>query len=207
MFVYPGGTVLDPHRAGYSFSQNFLSDLGMTVTHSGQSNAFGAGLFMASFGLMALAVFACAVGFVRIHSSAPRARFFARAGGIGALLVGGGLIGAALSPANVATSLHMSFATMASAAAPASVLLFGVASARDRRFPLGVSVAWYVLAGAASAWFAMRWGPPVTTSGTLTFYATVQKAVAITVVGAVIYQTHRGGAVAVGVSSSVGDAG
>ena len=53
MFLYPGGTLRDSHTIGYSFSQNFLSDLGMTVTHGTQSNRLGARIFTASFGLLA----------------------------------------------------------------------------------------------------------------------------------------------------------
>lgn len=41
MFLYPGGTGLDASTAGYSLWQNFLSDLGMTVAHNGQTNGVG----------------------------------------------------------------------------------------------------------------------------------------------------------------------
>ena len=45
---YPGGTPLDRATAGYSFAANFLSDLGMTVAHNGESNRRGGMLFVAS---------------------------------------------------------------------------------------------------------------------------------------------------------------
>src|SRR5215212_9606112 len=106
MVVYPGGTLLDPHVTRYSFFQNFLSDLGMTVTHGGLSNRPGAALFIASFGLLAVSCVACALGFVRFHASSSRARPFAYAGGVGILLVGLGLAGTAMSPANVFPALH-----------------------------------------------------------------------------------------------------
>src|SRR6266487_2457768 len=38
MLLYPGGTMTDPHRHGYAFFSNFLSDLGRTSTPSGQDN-------------------------------------------------------------------------------------------------------------------------------------------------------------------------
>ena len=54
MVVYPGGPLLDPSVTGYSFVQNFVSDLAMTVTHGSQSNHLGAGLFVAGFALSAI---------------------------------------------------------------------------------------------------------------------------------------------------------
>ena len=161
--LYPGGTRRDVRTTGYSFSQNFLSDLGMTVTHGGQSNRVGAGVFTASFGLLALSIVGCALAFMRIHSTAPRARSLAAAAAIAVLVVGAGLLGAAVSPADVSPTVHMRSAALASATAPLALLLFAAASARDGRLPRGVSVAWVVLAFTVAAWFAMRWGPGVST--------------------------------------------
>ena len=191
MFLYPGGTLRDSHTTGYSFSQNFLSDLGMTVTHGGQSNRLGARIFTASFGLLALSLVGCAVGFMRFHATAPRARSLATAGAIGVLIVGAGLLGAAVSPADVSPAVHMRSAALASATAPLALLLFAAASARDRRLPRGVSVAWVVLAVTVAAWFAMRWGPGVDSSVGLTIQATVQKGVALVVVIGLAYQTYQ----------------
>jgi hypothetical membrane protein len=81
MVVYPGGTLLDPRVPHYSFFQNFLSDLGMARTRGALSNRLGAALFVASFGLLAVACVACALGFVRFHACSSRARPFAYAGG------------------------------------------------------------------------------------------------------------------------------
>ena len=142
----PGGTRRDVRTTGYSFSQNFLSDLGMTVTHGGQSNRVGAGVFTASFGLLALSIVGCALAFMRIHSTAPRARSLAAAAAIAVLVVGAGLLGAAVSPADVSPTVHMRSAALASATAPLALLLFAAASARDGRLPRGVSVAWVVRA-------------------------------------------------------------
>ena len=44
MARYPGGTPLDHTTERYSFSRNFLSDLGMTVAYDGRANLLGAAL-------------------------------------------------------------------------------------------------------------------------------------------------------------------
>ena len=196
--LYPGGTRRDVRTTGYSFSQNFLSDLGMTVTHAGQSNRVGAGVFTASFGLLALSIVGCALAFMRIHSTAPRARSLAAAAAIAVLVVGAGLLGAAVSPADVSPTVHMRSAALASATAPLALLLFAAASARDGRLPRGVSVAWVVLAFTVAAWFAMRWGPGVSTDLGLTIQATVQKCVAVVIVVGLVYQTYHAKAAGAG---------
>ncbi len=197
---YPGGTVRDPTTSGYSFSANFISDLGMTVAHGGKANAAGAALFALGFAMLALALVCCAVGFVRLHSLSVRGRATALAGASGVGLAGVCLLAAGLSPANVAAPLHMWSAAVASAIAPPSLVPLAVGAARHGRFPRGVSIAWLLLAAAVGGWFAMRWGPAVTSQAGLTFQASVQKLVALVVVGVVTYQTYRGGAAAATIS-------
>jgi hypothetical protein len=191
MAVYPGGTILDPGRAGYSLSRNFLSDLGMTVTHGGHQNSIGAVLFAASFGLVSLALVGCALRFLRLHASMPEARWFARAGTITGSVVVVCLLGTAVTPADLSAPLHMLFARTATAIAPLVVLLFAVAAHRDHRVSRGVVVAWSVLAVTMVVWFAMRWGPSVQTPAGLAVQALTQKAVAVVVVAVLTYQTTR----------------
>src|SRR3954467_11398630 len=99
--LYPGGTHRDSRTSGYSFSQNFLSDLGMTVTPGGHPNSVGARVFTASFALLALSIAGCALGFVRFHPPAPRALFLAAAAVIGVRAASAGLLGTAVAPADV----------------------------------------------------------------------------------------------------------
>ena len=135
---------------------------------------------------------------MRIHSTAPRARSLATAAAIAVLVVGAGLLGAAVSPADVSPTVHMRSAALASATAPLALLLFAAASARDGRLPRGVSVAWVVLAFTVAAWFAMRWGPGVNTDLGLTIQATVQKCVAAVIVVGLVYQTYHAKAAGAG---------
>ena len=191
MLVYPGGTVRDPTTRGYRLFQNFMSDLGMTVAHGGRPNDLGAYLFVGSLGLLALALVGCAVGFVMLHSSSPRQRHLVRAAGAAAALVGAGLLGAALTPADVSLALHLRFSSVAIGTAPVPLLLFALASARDDRFPKGVPAAWLALALLVGVLFAMRWGPGIATDRGLMIQVTVQKVVAVAVVAIVTYQTYQ----------------
>ena len=54
MVCYPGGNLNNPEQIGYFFSYNFFSDLGMTISHSDESNIISCILFNSSL---------CIVGF------------------------------------------------------------------------------------------------------------------------------------------------
>ena len=60
MYYYPGGNIHDPLQTGYSFTHNFLSDLGGMNARSGESNIVSSYIFnacMISFLLGAIAFF------------------------------------------------------------------------------------------------------------------------------------------------------
>ena len=47
MYYYPGGNIHDPLQTGYSFTHNFLSDLGGMNARSGESNIVSSYIFNA----------------------------------------------------------------------------------------------------------------------------------------------------------------
>ena len=81
MFFYPGGNIHDPLQEGYSFSHNFLSDLGGYKSHSGLPNLtsflifnFSMTLFIligVSFLFMIQAVNRCANRITQILKTEP----------------------------------------------------------------------------------------------------------------------------------------
>ena len=48
MYFYPGGNMNNPNQIGYYFSYNFFSDLGATMSHSGENNLVSCFLFNSS---------------------------------------------------------------------------------------------------------------------------------------------------------------
>ena len=71
---YPGGTLLTPSSPGYSFTHNFLSDLGMTVAYNGRPNMIGAALFALSLLTLVVVFGRSAFGFIRHYRAVPSAR-------------------------------------------------------------------------------------------------------------------------------------
>jgi len=54
MLFYRGGTQIDPNTSGYMFFNNFVSDLGLTISHSGELNTISFFLFFISVSFIGL---------------------------------------------------------------------------------------------------------------------------------------------------------
>ena len=111
MQVYPGGTDKDPNTVGYIFSENYISDLGRTVTTSGASNLLSFSFFILAFAIMACAFFLYFYGTYSFYK-----KKYALTGNMYKLGTFFGMcsslcfIGVALTPANVNLKDHIMFA-------------------------------------------------------------------------------------------------
>ncbi len=106
MLLYPGGTMTDPHRHGYAFFSNFLSDLGRTSTPSGQDNLASRLLFMIALIMGALGITLYFAAFTQFFPVPGTARWLSRLGAVCALVTGLCFIGVAIVPLNRFGQLH-----------------------------------------------------------------------------------------------------
>ncbi|MHA2327684.1 MAG: hypothetical protein ACXACR_04120 [Candidatus Hodarchaeales archaeon] len=106
MIFYAGGTRIDPTTQGYGFFTNFFSDLGRTVTYSGQLNYLSAFLFItAVIGLgMTFFVFFSFIPefFNRTEEERKISKIVSQMGRISAIA----FIGVAFTPANLVGIIH-----------------------------------------------------------------------------------------------------
>jgi hypothetical membrane protein len=106
---YPGGNIHDPSQLGYSFTHNFLSDLGGYTARSGEQN------FLSSF-FFNMAVFlfsAVGVGFLfvpQLFTSDPLGYRLAIMGSLFFVLGMAFFAGVGLTPYDLYTDLHIFFA-------------------------------------------------------------------------------------------------
>jgi len=110
MLSYPGGTFLDGATVGYSFTRNFLSDLGRTLSYPGEVNFLAAQLFNMALILSGL-VFANFYLHVRKIFIEDNQRTLALIGSFFGVLGGFSLAGVGLTPADLYLDLHMICAT------------------------------------------------------------------------------------------------
>ena len=179
---YPGGTVRDESTRVYSFTHNFLSDLGSTVAFNGQPNVAGAVLFGLSILIMVLVLAGSIVVAVRLLSATPRARPFARLAAVASVLVCAGFLGVALTPADRAWSLHIAFSRLAFWSFPVTTALLSIATARDARFRPRATVGWVTLTIVLAGLIAMaRLGPTADTEHGLVTRVITQKIMAVSV--------------------------
>jgi hypothetical membrane protein len=106
MLLYPGSTYRDNLTTGYSFTENFLSDLGRTLTFSGEINFISAQLFNMSL-ILAGAVFTLFYLHVRKVFNKENLRTLAFIGSFFGILGGLSLVGIGLTPADLYLDLHI----------------------------------------------------------------------------------------------------
>ena len=110
MLSYPGSTYLDDLSLGYSFSSNFLSDLGRTMSFSGELNFLSAQLFNMSL-ILAGGVFALFYLNVWKVFSDSSHWMLAIGGSLFGVLGALSLVGVGLTPADLYLDFHIIFAT------------------------------------------------------------------------------------------------
>jgi len=112
MLFYPGGTQIDPSTIGYSFFLNYFSDLGNTITYSGESNLPSLILFSIS-----LTIFSLSYSFFFIISWQKRERksdkFLYTLGFIFTIISTISFIGVVFTPSNIYPTEHNLFAASA----------------------------------------------------------------------------------------------
>ena len=106
MLLYPGSTYRDNLTTGYSFTENFLSDLGRTLTFSGELNFLSSQLFNMSL-ILAGAVFTLFYLHVRKVFNLEKQRTLAFIGSFFGILGGLSLLGVGLTPADLYLDIHI----------------------------------------------------------------------------------------------------
>jgi hypothetical membrane protein len=201
-FLYPGGNIADNSALGYSFSRNFLSDLGGTVAINGQSHRPGATIFAGALIISVVVLAGLFAGTVRVLSSEPRARLFARLAAVFGALTCAGYIGVALAPIDRANRLHMLATMVASRSFPFAAAVLAVGTNRDRRFRSRATSGWVALACVLAAFIAIGHLPPGSDSTRdLIIQVLTQKAMAAGVLVALWIASREGEFVSTQMSS------
>lgn len=192
MMLYPGGTFLDESTHGYSFTHNFLSDLGGSVAFNYQGNMVGAVLFGSAMLLGVFALGACIVASVRVLSAIAPARPFARLAAAAAVLVCGGYLVVAVTPQDRAMGLHQAFSLTAVHAFPVLTMLLAAATMRDDRLRRRATVGWVVLSLVLAGFLAVgHFGPGVESEHGLTVQVLAQKLMASAAILVLWLESHE----------------
>jgi len=135
MLTYAGGSVNDHSAPGYSFTHNFLSNLGMLTALSGKPNWVSAVLFFVALGTAGACLVVFFVLFRRFFQSNSLQRILAWVGSLLGVLSGACFVGIAFTPADIARPAHTQFVLWAFRLFPLAVLFYLPVMFIDRRYP------------------------------------------------------------------------
>lgn len=176
MFIYPGGTKFDPGAAGYSFFNNFFSELGFTVTRGGIVNPIAAPLFFIALTSAGLGLAFYFVISLQFFWHTRLLRILSILGSIAGIVSGLAYVGIAFTPANLLPDPHRDFVLLAFRAFLPAVLFYLVAIFIHRDYPNRYAVVYLIFAGLLAAYIMLiTRGPDVDTAQGLMIQATGQK--------------------------------
>ena len=135
MVFYPGGTLADKTTSGYSFFQNFFSDLGRTESYAGRPSPIPAVMFFLALTSAGNGLVFFFAAFPWFFVRTPSGRIFSLAGSLLGVLAGLCFIGVAFAPADLALEVHKQFVLWAFRLFPAAVFLYALAILRDPDYP------------------------------------------------------------------------
>jgi len=191
MIVYPGGTIHDESAVRYSLSNNFFSDLGLYTAYNGEPNYLSMSLFIISLTLVGIT-------FIFYYLTLPQlyqedsvnfklsilGTLFAFGGSIG-------LIGTALTPADLELDMHVFFANGIFQCFMITALCYTIVISRsnifEKKYAWGYGIFFILIALYVGV---LEWAPPPRSSQpALVFQVITQKLIVLTFCLAIVYQT------------------
>ena len=178
MALYPGGTSIDENAEGYSFFENFYSDLGMAQTYGGEPNTLSLLLFASVNALNGIALVFFSVIMPSYFTATRLERFSSRVGSICGVLAGVSSVGAVI-PWDLYLSAHLAFTFSTAALFLLAFVFYSVAMLKNRRYPNVYAAVFAVYLVISSAYFGLTFSsrPDTGTREGLVIVATGQKIV------------------------------
>lgn len=191
MFTYAGGTADNPQNAGYSFFTNFFSDLGRTISYSGQANTISYYLFTFALTFAGLALGIFFIAFTQFFSTPLWARGVSILGSLFGIGAGICFIGVAFTPANLARAAHGQFVLWAFGLFPLAALCYIPVILKHEIHPNRYAYSFIVFAALLVIYFLfIYFGPDSDTPNGLAIQATGQKIIVYSSILSIWYQCH-----------------
>ncbi len=178
MLAYPGGSIAGSPSESYSFFSNFFSELGMTVTRSGESNTVSMVLFVTA---LTLAGFGLIVFFVAMPQFFRQKRIIHALSWLGSafgVVSGASYIGVAFTPADLLREPHTDFVLTAFRSFLVVVAFYALVIFLSPGYPNRYAAVYlaFALLLAGYIWLLTQ-GPGLDTERGLVIQATGQKAI------------------------------
>lgn len=179
MWLYPGGTAVDPTTAGYDFFRNFFSDLGLQHSHSGVYQPLTAGLFFVALSTAGVALILFSVAFRAFFLASALGRWLGYGAIFSGVVSGLGYLLVALTPADLRPEGHMFGVYVAFLAFPLSAAAYALNIYRQPRFPNRYGHILLAFTALLLIYLGfLFWGPGLDSPTGLIIQATAQKVIA-----------------------------
>lgn len=193
MLFYSGGTYFDINNKGYSITRNFFSDLGRSISFSGESNWVSFFFFNSCVVFAGIVFLVFYLNFYKLFMKDKLNINLALAGTCFGILGSLCLIGVGLTPADLIYEPHNTFATWTFRLFFPCTLFYSIALFRSPHLRNSMAagyLAWSLLV--ITYVLVSELGPPSTESqAALLFQVVAQKLIVLTYIINIFYQTYH----------------
>jgi hypothetical protein len=176
MLLYPGGTLIDQDARGYSFLENFFSDLGMAHTYAGKAKVVSLVLFASALALIGIAFVLFFAMMPSTFTETRLERVSSRLGSVGGVLAGVSCMGIAATPWDLYLGAHMIFSYCLSVSFLLAVVCYLLAILKSADYPTGYAAAFGAYLVILAAYVGLMFlGPDTDTRTGLVILAVGQK--------------------------------
>jgi len=135
MVFYKGGTYINSSPLGYIFWQNYFSDLGRTVAHSGIPNLISHLIFTIALSLWGITQIPFYITFLSFFRNYPHLRKISISGSILGIISGFSYVGIAFTPSDIAGNLHDLFVVIGFSTVFFSIILYSYVIFKNDKYP------------------------------------------------------------------------
>jgi hypothetical protein len=135
MIFYKGGTYIDPSTTHYLFWNNYFSDLGRTVAHSGIPNTVSFILFTVTLSLWGIGQIPFYFVLHSFFKDTPEQKSVSLVGTILGTLTGIFYVGIALTPSDISEVLHDLFVVFGFGSIFICIILYTVIILKNKEYP------------------------------------------------------------------------
>lgn len=190
MLIYPGGAKFSPDTIGYSFFQNFFSELGFTLTRGGFPNPIAAPMFFVSLTMAGLGLVLYFVVSPQFFWELRLLKGLSLLGSFFGIISGFAYVGIAFTPANLFPTAHLNFVLLAFRAFLPAVVFYILAIFFNQDYPNRFAGVYLFFAGLLSAYILLiTHGPGMETTQGVMIQATGQKIIVYAAITTIFIQS------------------
>ena len=178
ILFYPGGTFSDTSTNGFVFFGNLFSDLGRTIAHSGELNLASSIIYNVSLFLMGVLLIPFFIAIPYLFRKTGEGKGLAKICAVLGIVVGTGMIGASLMPADLYYQIHVNFGYLSFIALLPYTILFILAIFQNKTYPNQYAYI-YLVFGIIQVIFLLIMSFSTSEQGILTVFAAGQSIVVI----------------------------